>query len=291
MNHQSDRPEIVENLRIQNQHGSIFFPGATDVSGVDFGQAVRILPLSIEVYPPEHYPSSVYPKVGSKLNREAILTFFMAGSGPVRCRAAASAVDRRANAQGAKLVSFAEDRFSVQVPHFTRYYFGADLEDEEEEEEQADGSATSEEKYIQTGLPVQDPQGLSKHTPNSLVQSVEWNQGRPLAQPDETTFVNVYQGDQLQFSHELKHSKEGEIRRLTSQSFENSVDGSLDNIVVETKKFNQSDSALSYLDGIVSNFKRVSTELKVQTKPQTTSSKSERTQEAQVKKIKQLFTE
>ena len=39
-----EQKERVKDLRIENQYGALFFPGFTDIRGVDIGEVVQINP-------------------------------------------------------------------------------------------------------------------------------------------------------------------------------------------------------------------------------------------------------
>ncbi len=62
----------VKDFTITNKFGKIEFLGETDISGVNLADIVTIEKQSVEVYDRErHIP---YPKVGEKLNKNAIIT-------------------------------------------------------------------------------------------------------------------------------------------------------------------------------------------------------------------------
>jgi len=63
----------VENFKVENEHGSVEWPGKTDLIGVDLADTITIRPKEAEVYDNERHIHSK-PAVGQKLNKTAIIT-------------------------------------------------------------------------------------------------------------------------------------------------------------------------------------------------------------------------
>ena len=63
--------ENVENFSIYNEFGMILFPGYTDLTYVNLDESINIDFKLITVY-----QNSKVPKVGQKLNKQAILSFY-----------------------------------------------------------------------------------------------------------------------------------------------------------------------------------------------------------------------
>lgn len=70
-----DQLRNVADFTILNSHGQIQFIGNTDLTDVDLADAVNINECEAEVYD-EKKMGSRYPKVGEKLNRPALISFF-----------------------------------------------------------------------------------------------------------------------------------------------------------------------------------------------------------------------
>ena len=60
----------IENLQIENEHGSILFLGPTDITSIDLGSLVTITKGNAEVYP----DGAQKPNIGEKLNKEVQIT-------------------------------------------------------------------------------------------------------------------------------------------------------------------------------------------------------------------------
>lgn len=63
--------ETVEDLKLENEHGRLFFPGLTDVTGINFKEAIIINNGEFQVYPDD----SKRPRKGEGLNKKFYLTF------------------------------------------------------------------------------------------------------------------------------------------------------------------------------------------------------------------------
>lgn len=70
-----DQLRNVTDFTIFNRHGQIQFIGDTDLTDVDLADAVNINEFEAEVYD-EKKMGSRYPKVGEKLNRPALISFY-----------------------------------------------------------------------------------------------------------------------------------------------------------------------------------------------------------------------
>lgn len=70
-----DELQHVKNFTISNEFGEVQFEGEVDVTDVDLGDVVNIAHMEVEVYDQERH-KSIYPPVGEKLNRPAIITYY-----------------------------------------------------------------------------------------------------------------------------------------------------------------------------------------------------------------------
>jgi len=62
--------EEVNNFKVENEHGSVEWPGKTDLTGVDLADTITIRSKEAEVYADEHSK----PAHGQRLNKTAIIT-------------------------------------------------------------------------------------------------------------------------------------------------------------------------------------------------------------------------
>ena len=68
----SEELRTVENFTIQNEHGSVEFPGRSDLTGLNLDKIIQIRRDSVVIYP----EGCVKPKPGFGLNRKAKITIF-----------------------------------------------------------------------------------------------------------------------------------------------------------------------------------------------------------------------
>jgi hypothetical protein len=117
----------VDNLSLRNKYGRVLWPGRSDISGFDFEKWVDIGPGWVEVYP-DHLFSADHPKpkVGTKLNKTATLTFFGVQAASSNPEVFLRAIAARCAAQDCTFRHLGDQTgvLEVQVTHFTKFDFG-----------------------------------------------------------------------------------------------------------------------------------------------------------------------
>lgn len=131
----------VRDFEIGNQFGKVYFPGETDLRGINLDITVIIKKNVAEVYPDDSFDEITKPPVGTKLNKTAIISLFdidVQSSEPTH-----RIIDRlrkMARSQDADFISFDPETrdYKFKVYHFTKYGFDQMGFDSDEESPQKD---------------------------------------------------------------------------------------------------------------------------------------------------------
>ena len=184
-------------MKVYNEHGCIYYPGETDTRDVDIHRSIRIERNSIDVYPHDAF-EGVYPSKGSKLNRQAILSYNRHTDDTVDSDTIYryTRIARRMNARYVNLTPF---QFIVEVDHFTKYQF-------DDNDVDVDDSCVSEEGREES----------ARHLNDSIHSSGHSKTGRN----SKGALIQVYEGDRVKASHGVSQDEEGMIMRVESRSME-----------------------------------------------------------------------
>jgi len=137
---------VVERVGI----GSVAWDGAVDIRGIDLDSIISIEERDISVYL-EQEKLGTKPSVGTKLNRPAVLTFhhvYPKGGGSQASLEGKfqEKLEKSTEAMGAEFIKYdsTEGIWAIKVPHFSRYAF---VDDSEDEKEQVGESETSKKDF------------------------------------------------------------------------------------------------------------------------------------------------
>ena len=128
---------VVEKIGV----ASVAWDGAVDIRGIDLDSIISIEPKDVSVYE-EQEKAGTKPPVGTKLNRPAVITFhdiYPKGGADASVEVKSKfekRIQKNTKAMGAELIQYDGEKgiWMIKVPHFSRYAFMDDSEDEDEQQ-------------------------------------------------------------------------------------------------------------------------------------------------------------